>query len=315
MNTKKEGRGMYPKKLRLATKPEYPEQYVFASCPRERVMVYRENEHLVGMHLHDFYEMILILSGNGCHYIGDMQVPLHGGEVFVIPPGVSHGFYCEKGAILRECYLLFSNDFMREYSERILSVPGGAALFELEPYLRRVYDAPLFLRLPPKELEAVERRIDAILSVESGENNPYREFAVLHFVGDLCLAMKRAREHSKGDGDDYDRDILFALEYIRAHFTEKITVEDLMRATNLSRPTLHRRFRAMVQCSPMEYLIRLRLNAVKKMEGNADLTRTDLAQKCGFYDASHMNRCQKREQARQNASPDGKASPDPAESK
>src|SRR6478735_5659744 len=78
-------------------------------------------EHLPVVHPHDhaFYEMALVLSGNGFHVCGDSEEPVQAGTVVFVPPGVAHGY---RGCRDMEVYNCF---FRAELSEfELLWAPG-----------------------------------------------------------------------------------------------------------------------------------------------------------------------------------------------
>ncbi len=272
---------MYPKKLEDAPKSMYTEEEVFAPAPPLRVKAYRERECRVGMHAHDYHELMIVLSGSGFHYIGEMRIPIERGAVFVIPPFVKHGCYCREGEALTVCYFLLPSAFMRRYAEEMRTLPGFAALFEIEPALRSVYSPSLFLCLPQDALLSLEGRLAELSSI--GESGAYPDFVTLSLIGELCRRMHLAGKTHAGD-----REILALLDYIGNHFGEHLTLSDLAKAARMSRATLHRRFRAVTQTGPMDYLMSVRTRAAGRMLAEGRLSRTEIALSCGFFDTSHM---------------------------
>jgi AraC-like DNA-binding protein len=279
---------MFPDKLESLNVSIIHESDVFAKRPGKTVHAYSHNEATTGMHSHDFYELIIILGNNGCHYIGDMKIPTTAGDVFVIPPGVEHGYYFPEK--LEVFYILLHSSFMEKYYETLLSVPGFSALFEIEPYLRQVYEKHLFLHLESRKLELFKEKIIDILKYDTPEYYEYQTFSVLHFISELSLLMQKNTEKGKNSSKE-DSDIFKVLAYIQENFNQKITVAELMKVANMSRPTLHRRFKSVTQTTPMEYILNLRLNAVKnRLSQTGDANKTELAQEYGFYDSSHLNK-------------------------
>lgn len=279
---------MFPDKLESLNVSIIHESNVFAKHPNKIVLAYSHSEATTGMHSHDFYELIIILENNGCHYIGDMKIPTTAGDVFVIPPGVKHGYYFPEK--LEVFYILFHSSFMQKYYETLLSVPGFPALFEIEPYLRQVYEKHLFLHLESRKLELFKEKINDILKHDKTGYHEYQTFSILHFISELSLLMQQKTEKNQNFSKE-DSDIFKVLEYIGENLNKKITVEELMKVANMSRPTLHRRFKSVTQTTPMEYILNLRLNAVRnRLSQTGNPNKTELAQEYGFYDASHLNK-------------------------
>ena len=75
------------------------------------------------------------------------------------------------------------------------------------------------------------------------------------------------------------------------NYSEKITLDKLCKKTYLSRSTLLRNFYDICGCMPIEYLNNYRCKcAVEMLENHPELSKTQIAHNCGFYDLSHMNR-------------------------
>lgn len=241
----------------------------------------------VCMHTHDFYEVNIVSSGKGNHYIGDMEVPLEGGEVFILPPNVKHGYGCTDKLDVE--HILLRTEFLKKYSAELENIPGYNALFEIEPYLRQVNESRLFLRLDARHLEAVKKQIEFIRSQNEDGLYMFQTVLVLKLMCELCLAMSKQRERSETEEID-DSDILRVLEYIHTNYDEKLTINFLAKLSNMSRPTFHRRFSTITLMTPMEYIIKCRVAEAKKLLEKDEISRAEIAQKCGFYDTSHMNK-------------------------
>ena len=278
---------MYPDKLGNANVSVYYESDIFAKHLNKMAYAYSQKEVSTGMHSHDFYELIIILGERGCHYIGNMKIPVTSGDVFIIPPGVEHGYFFPEP--VNVFYILFHSSFMEKYYENLLLVPGFSTLFEIEPYLRQVYEKHLFLHLDKQKFEAFQEKIDDILKYDKAGYQEYQIFAELHFVSELSLLMQQRNEKIQSSSHE-DSEIFKVLTYIQEHFHQRITIGELMRVANMSRPTLHRHFKAVTQTTPMKYILNLRLNAVKNRLSETDETKTVLAQEYGFYDSSHLNK-------------------------
>ena len=98
------------------------------------------------------------------------------------------------------------------------------------------------------------------------------------------------QKQNQSSTSNENRDIFKVLEYIQAHYEEKILLEDLMAVANMSRPTLHRHFKAITQMTPKQYILKLRLSAVRDQLSRHTESKTQIAQKFGFFDTSHLNK-------------------------
>jgi len=86
------------------------------------------------------------------------------------------------------------------------------------------------------------------------------------------------------------------LAYLRDHYQEVITNQQLARLANMSLRAYERRFYSSFHLTPQQYLRRLRLRIASRMLMNADqfLPLADVALACGFADQSHFTREFKR---------------------
>jgi AraC-like DNA-binding protein len=80
--------------------------------------------------------------------------------------------------------------------------------------------------------------------------------------------------------------ISHAVDYIRAHHREKITVEQLAQRTNLSTRQLHRKFRKVFGMSVQEFLAKTRIQTASDALVNGSQSIADIAQEFGFCDQS-----------------------------
>lgn len=70
-----------------------------------KLQLNRHREAEVASHTHDFTQLILYLSGEGWQTIKDRRREAHAGDLFVIPPGVPHGF-SQQGTSRPLCLVL-----------------------------------------------------------------------------------------------------------------------------------------------------------------------------------------------------------------
>jgi AraC-like DNA-binding protein len=76
------------------------------------------------------------------------------------------------------------------------------------------------------------------------------------------------------------------VEIIRRDFAKPLLIEDLARSCGQSLRQLQRRFQNAFGISPQEFLIKTRVLAAVRMLEETSLTIGEIAQRCGFVDAS-----------------------------
>ena len=84
------------------------------------------------------------------------------------------------------------------------------------------------------------------------------------------------------------------LDYINKHYHEHIMLEDLARAANISRSEAGRCFKTFMHNSPMEVLLRHRLQIAHKMLSEKIYTVEEVSNSCGFNSVNYFRRQFKR---------------------
>jgi len=87
-----------------------------------------------------------------------------------------------------------------------------------------------------------------------------------------------------------DRQIAAATRFIREHACEGIDVADVIEAVGLSRSTLERRFVKIMDRSPKDEILRVRLDRVKQLLAETDFPLTLIAEKVGLEHVEHLSR-------------------------
>ncbi|EMI56413.1 XylR family transcriptional regulator [Rhodopirellula sallentina] len=92
-----------------------------------------------------------------------------------------------------------------------------------------------------------------------------------------------------------DGEIAKALQYIRRHANANIRVGDVLRHISLSRRALEHRFKKHVGHTPHEEIQRVRMNRIKELLKETDLSIGEIADRMGFEYVEYMAAAFKRE--------------------
>ena len=80
------------------------------------------------------------------------------------------------------------------------------------------------------------------------------------------------------------------LAFIHAHYAEKVTLADIAGAASISRSEAGRCFQAYMGCSPVDALIRYRLQKACSLLQDATLTLQEISHACGFNSVNYFSR-------------------------
>lgn len=281
---------MYPPKLPLEKKRNWSHSDSFLQTEESVIRQFVHKNYSIGMHTHSFYELNIVLRGEGRHYIQNASVPAVPGCVFVIPTGIAHGYY--NMASLDVYHMLLHRDFFPSLPRQLTESFGYSALFEIEPQMRQMTGDNLFLRLSDTQMEEVQLLIELITRYT--ENNTFAVIGAQNLI--LYLSSVMAESFGlKATGSEKKTlpPIAKCLRFMHLNFEQKITVETLSKMACMSRSTFLRQFEKMCGCTPSVYLNRLRLHKFEELL-LLGKNKTEAALACGFYDASHMYKTKKK---------------------
>jgi AraC-like DNA-binding protein len=80
------------------------------------------------------------------------------------------------------------------------------------------------------------------------------------------------------------------LSYLDQHYCEPVSIEQMLKIAGMSQSTLMRAFHRVFQRSPVDYLIRLRVQKATELLMDGELRIGDIALACGFNDSNYFTR-------------------------
>ncbi len=81
-----------------------------------------------------------------------------------------------------------------------------------------------------------------------------------------------------------------AIAFVIRHYGEPIEVTRLAELAHLSVSQFDRRFKRLYQMTPMQYVLRVRINAAAQALSTSDRSIAEIAAGCGFYDQSYFTK-------------------------
>lgn len=102
-------------------------------------------------------------------------------------------------------------------------------------------------------------------------------------------AVHRRLENTRDEPEGYGA-INRALDYIREHFAERITLAKLAEISQMGTFSFSHAFKRIMEMTPGDYITTIRLNHARKMLEETDVCVLAIALECGFYDQSHFIR-------------------------
>ena len=242
--------------------------------------------HEYFVHSHDFSELVVILQGSAVHIIEGREYPVTAGQVFLIHSGVSHGYKNVDG--IEYINVMFQPEQLLQLSELRL-LPGFQALFYIEPFYRKEMNFKGMLALNEAQLQEATRLLDLILTEYELQPQGYRLMIRSYFTA-LVGLLSRYYQIGSGHEDNKALRIGEAVTYIEEHFLQPITLQAMADKAYLSARQFQRVFTRNYHTTPMDYVIRKRLDYSCTLLRHPNLSISQVALESGFRDQNYYAR-------------------------
>jgi AraC family L-rhamnose operon transcriptional activator RhaR len=246
-----------------------------------------ENHGAGNPHRHEFHELVVLLGGGGTHVTDHGDYRIEAGDVFMIRGDMTHTYAdVQKMSLVN---ILFQPRRLGLPLHHLNDLPGYHVLFRIEPRLRRAGRFRHRLKLAEDELAEASTQIASLEEELEQRRDGYRFMAcmrLMHLLGYL------SRCYSKTELPEQKPLMRLGevLSFMERNLAEPVTVEQLASIARMSTSTLTRRFRRVVHRSPIEHLLRLRVDRACRLLHNPDLNITEVAMRCGFTDSNYFSR-------------------------
>ncbi|WP_200630886.1 helix-turn-helix domain-containing protein [Paenibacillus sp. S28] len=242
--------------------------------------------HEYFVHSHDFSELVVILQGSAVHIIEGREYPVTAGQVFLIHSGVSHGYKNVDG--IEYINVMFQPEQLLQLSELRL-LPGFQALFYIEPFYRKEMNFKGMLTLNEAQLQEATKLLDLILTEYELQPQGYRLMIRSYFTA-LVGLLSRYYQIGSGADDNKALRIGEAVTYIEEHFLQPITLQAMADKAYLSTRQFQRVFTRNYHTTPMDYVIRKRLDYSCTLLRHPNLSISQVALESGFRDQNYYAR-------------------------
>ena len=239
--------------------------------PRRHVTVER---HLVRKptpaHLHEYYELELILEGEGEHFINGKRFTLSPGTVYLLTPVDVHAVI--PAAPIELVNLSFEAD----------RFPGIPAPWETDG--ERIYNAGDRAAAIAFYLEELRRELE--------ESEADLSRAAVDLMELVLLTVLRLNRAARASLPRSEKSVSLpgAIRYLQEHFRERVTLGDAAAACGYSETYFSRLFRETTGVGFHVFLTRLRIHHAKLLLAQTKKSVTEIAADSGFDSPSNFFR-------------------------
>ncbi len=251
----------------------------------ERTIHYESEK--VEEHEHDFHELVIVQKGSGCHVIDNHSFNVSAGDFFVVFPGHQHYYMNMEHLTLMN--ILFNPVIFDFFKSDLLRMPGFQVMFnaqiENSPSRKKCEK----MNIDEETISAVMRIFNQILDEQNNLQSGSSTFILTSFI-QLVLLICRKSYPSDGRYSSHSYQISKAINYMEKNYQNKISLEILAEVSGLSGSSFRRCFHDTIGISPINYLLKLRLEKATILLDTSDLSISEIAYKTGFSDSNYFIR-------------------------
>ena len=224
---------------------------------------------------HNFFELYFLLAGKREVFVENKLFHLKAGAMCVIPPYAIHK--TEGGAYMRT-NIYISDDFLNDLEKKQLSRLSEQLAFALSD------EQFTFVSQILKEA-ATDRIGDAAV-----RRNYLHSFikALIAYLGVQELSPIAPQGISPTNMPN-DTTVLKIVAYINENYQASITLEGISKRFFISKNTLCKRFRSVMNISLIQYVIYVRLNKAKMYLTTTSKSMEEVAELSGFPSANYFS--------------------------
>lgn len=229
--------------------------------------------NMTDYHMHDYYEISLILSGNVHVLLSDMGESSTQSKLVLLRPHTPHYIYCEPDMLYSRKNISFDPNFIMDFDpqwQRLVQVFGkNGSVFKLTE-------------------EQCEQYLETFRKIDE-ETDLFRKKLLLFYL--LSLVSDSMSE--SGEFSPIPAYVTDTLAYLSAHYADKIVISDLSERFQVGRTTLLTAFKKYTGVTVNEYLTRCRLKNAASMLQKGSMQQ-QVAEECGFGNACGLIRSFRR---------------------
>jgi len=235
------------------------------------------------VHYHPEYEINFILNGKGVkRVVGDNIEEIDAIELVLVGPNLHHGWQLNKctSKKIHEITIQFDNNLFPDslLSRRIMT--------PIKEMFNRSIHGILFSK---KVAEELTPRLTKLSKLDGMDY--FLEITSILF--DLANSRKQRLlstytiDYATFDDDDKMK---LVYEYVQKNFAEKITLDEVSRACNMTCISFNRFIKKRTGKTFVNYINDIRLGYAARWLLEKDLSVSEIAYKCGFPNIANFNR-------------------------
>jgi AraC-like DNA-binding protein len=243
-----------------------------------------EIEHNLMPHLHDFYSIFWVESGEAIHATEFVEYSLKADTILFVPPGLKHRMYIDKS--VSGTYILFNEDFI-QYNRKN-HVP-------LKEYrLFNNSDFKSLITVAPEKREKLNN-ITGLIFDEIQNSDDYSQDIVLNLLHLFLLESRRIFDQQnqipkEAPETTPDTTIIKFKQLIEENFTKEKNVSPYAEMLNMNPSCLNELTKRTTGITAGELIRNRVIDETKKLLYSSKMSGKEIAYELGFDDPAYFSR-------------------------
>lgn len=243
---------------------------------RTRISIVRRNvTHSVSLHLHDYFELEIVLSGEGQQNLNGSIYPLKAGTVYFLTPIDFHAV--EPSGTIEVLNVAFAEDLL---SPQLQSC-----------FLNRREDMIFYAPEQAQNLTTLISRLKEECTLDDGFSFEARKQLLALLMYPMARSIQKETVLPRADSQRLQE----AMRHLFRHFREDISLGDLAEKCGYSPNHFSHLFHESCGIRFVDFLNRLRLNYARTQLLTTEHSISHIAQSSGFSSPSNFFRAFRKE--------------------
>ena len=222
------------------------------------------------------YQLLYVVSGKAHFYFDDAERIVTAGHMVLFQPRQE------------QHYEYFGTDKAEVYW---VHFTGS----NVKNILRR-YDIPLDTPVLYSGASAIyaylfKEMINELQTCRTG----YEELLAMYLRQILILVQRTRQEHRTSINTHIQEEMEYARRYFIEHYNEQISIEDYAQSRNMSVSWFQRSFKQIVNYSPMQYILTIRMNNAASLLESTDYSMAEISAIVGYDNPLYFSRLFKKQ--------------------
>lgn len=257
----------------------------------EKTRIFKEDEYIVvhknkarnpmKIHMHDFIEVVYIMSGSGKQWVDNKAYEVSRGSLLFINYGQTHTFTSDDEMIY--CEILIRPEAI---SEKIINSDNAFEILSLTAFedFRNADVTSPFVKFSGAERSRVENIIEQMLWEYQKEKCGLKTV----LKGYLTVLLAYIFRKMIPENNDYDAIPSHITEYINGHLQEKMSLETLAKKCFYSPKYFSKIFKECYGMTVTEYIQKKRIDEGRRLLEETMLPVDEISERVGYGEPVHF---------------------------